>query len=352
MHIGVQALAAGANYLLIAPRQTLLKATKPVIAVCASRTGTGKSQTSRHIARVLRALGKRVVVVRHPMPYGDLAKQAVQRFATLADLDRYEVTIEEREDYEPHIEAGFVVYAGVDYEAILRQAEQEADLLIWDGGNNDWPFFAPDLWITVVDPQRADHALHYYPGELNVRMADVIVINKIDSATPEQIEMAQHVVKDLNPRAQVIEAASLVTVEMAERIRGQRVLVVEDGPTLTHGGMSYGAGWVAAQRAGAAIVDPRPYAVGTIATVFAQYPQIGPVLPAMGYGAAQIADLAATIRNVPADLLLIATPIDLRHLIELDKPAMRVRYDLQEMGEPTLATVLRQFLGNAATAQM
>lgn len=345
LHLGVQALAAGANYMLLAPQQTFLKSTKPVIAICASRTGTGKSQTSRRIAQILRTQGKRVVVVRHPMPYGDLAAQAVQRFATLADLDRHQVTIEEREDYEHHIEAGFVVYAGVDYELILRQAEAEADLIIWDGGNNDWPFFAPDLWITVVDPQRGDHALHYYPGELNVRMADVMVINKIDSATPEQLATTRQVLSELNPKAQVIQAASLVSVECAERIRGQRVLVVEDGPTLTHGGMSYGAGWVAAQRyETAAVVDPRPYAVGALAATFAQYPQIGSVLPAMGYSASQIADLAATIRAVPADLVLVATPIDLRHLIDLDKPALRVRYELAERGEPTLATVLHQFL--------
>lgn len=345
MHIGAQAMAAGAGYLWLSPRQTMLKAAVPVIAVCASRTGAGKSQTSRRIAQLLHGMNKRVVVVRHPMPYGDLRAQAVQRFAGLDDLDRYGVTIEEREDYEPHIQAGFVVYAGVDYERILRQAEQEAELIIWDGGNNDWPFFAPDLWITVVDPHRADHALHYYPGEINVRMADVIVINKIDTASFDQIETARRIARALNPPARFVDAASPVTVEEAASIRGKRVLVVEDGPTITHGEMPYGAGWVAATRNGAAeIVDPRPYATGALAATFAKYSQIGPVLPAMGYGAAQMADLAATIQAVPADLVLVATPIDLRRVIPLEKPALRVRYELQEIGEPTLMTVLRQFL--------
>jgi len=345
MHVGATAMAAGAGYLWLSPRQTMLKAKAPVIAVCASRTGAGKSQTSRRLAQILKTMQQRVVIVRHPMPYGDLAAQAVQRFATLDDLDRYQVTIEEREDYEPHIQAGFVVYAGVDYERILRQAEQEADILIWDGGNNDWPFFAPDLWLTVVDPHRADHALHYYPGEINVRMADVIVINKIDTASFEQIEATRRIARELNPTARVVDAASPVTVEDGEAIRGKRVLVVEDGPTITHGEMAYGAGWVAATRNGAAeIIDPRPYLASALTATFAQYPQIGPVLPAMGYGAAQIADLAATIAAVPADLVLVATPIDLRRVIALTKPAQRVRYELQEIGEPTLTTILRQFL--------
>jgi len=345
MQVGAKAMAAGAGYLWLSPRQTMLKARVPVIAVCASRTGAGKSQTSRRIAQILQTMQQRVVIVRHPMPYGDLAAQAVQRFATLDDLDRYQVTIEEREDYEPHIQAGFVVYAGVDYERILRQAEEEADLLIWDGGNNDWPFFAPDLWVTVVDPHRADHALHYYPGEINVRLADVIVINKIDTASFEQIEATRRIAHALNPTARIVDAASPVTVEDGEAIRGKRVLVVEDGPTITHGEMAYGAGWVAATRHGAAeIVDPRPYLAGALAGTFAQYPQIGPVLPAMGYGAAQIAALAATIAAVPADLVLVATPIDLRRVLTLTKPAQRVRYELQEIGEPTLTTILRQFL--------
>ena len=345
MHIGAKAMAAGAGYLWLSPRQTMLKAKVPVIAVCASRTGAGKSQTSRRLAQILKNMQQRVVIVRHPMPYGDLAAQAVQRFATLDDLDRYQVTIEEREDYEPHIQAGFVVYAGVDYERILRQAEEEADIIIWDGGNNDWPFFAPHLWLTVVDPHRADHALHYHPGEINVRMADVIVINKIDTASFEQIEATRRIAYALNPTARIVDAASPVTVEDGEAIRGKRVLVVEDGPTITHGEMAYGAGWVAATRHGAAaIVDPRPYLTGALAATFATYPQIGPVLPAMGYGAAQIADLAATIAAVPADLVLVATPIDLRRVLTLTKPAQRVRYELQEIGEPTLTTILRQFL--------
>lgn len=345
MQVGAKAMAAGAGYLWLSPRQTMLKARVPVIAVCASLTGAGKSQTNRRIAQILQTLQQRVIIVRHPMPYGDLAAQAVQRFATLDDLDRYQVTIEEREDYEPHIQAGFVVYAGVDYERILRQAEEEADILIWDGGNNDWPFFAPDLWVTVVDAHRADHALHYYSGEINVRLADVIVINKIDTVSFEQIEATRRIAHALNPNARVVDAASPVTVEDGEAIRGKRVLVVEDGPTITHGEMAYGAGWVAATRNGAAeIVDPRPYLTGALAATFAQYPQIGPVLPAMGYGAAQIADLAATIAAVPADLVLIATPIDLRRVIALTKPAQHVRYELQEIGEPTLTTILRQFL--------
>ncbi|MCE7979984.1 MAG: GTPase [Caldilinea sp. CFX5] len=345
MQVGARAMAAGAGYLWLSPRQTMLKARVPVIAVCASRTGAGKSQTSRRVAQILQARQQRVVIVRHPMPYGDLAAQAVQRFATLEDLDRYQVTIEEREDYEPHVQAGFVVYAGVDYERILRQAEEEADIIIWDGGNNDWPFFAPDLWLTVVDPHRADHALRYYPGEINVRMADVIVINKIDTASFEQVEATRRIAYALKPTARMVDAASPVTVEDGEAIRGKRVLVVEDGPTITHGEMAYGAGWVAATRHGAAeIVDPRPYATGALATTFANYPRIGPVLPAMGYGPAQIADLAATIAAVPADLVLVATPIDLRRVLTLSKPAQRVRYELQEIGEPTLTTILQQFL--------
>jgi predicted GTPase len=344
MRIGAQVMAAGANYLLLGPRQTMLPANVPVVAVCAARTGAGKSQTSRRVAKILRHLDKRVVVVRHPMPYGDLKAQAVQRFATLADLDRYQVTLEEREDYEPHLDAGFVVYAGVDYAAILRQAEAEADVLIWDGGNNDLPFFAPDLLITLIDPQRADHAKRYYPGEINLRLANVIVINKIDTASLEQVEAARQIAWELNPTAQIVEAASPILVEDGEQIRGKRVLVVEDGPTLTHGGMTYGAGWVAARRYGAAeVVDPRPYAVGALAATLQTYPHIGPVLPAMGYGAAQLADLAATIHNTPADLLLVATPVDLRRVIDMDKPALRIRYELQEIGEPTLESIIQRF---------
>jgi predicted GTPase len=352
MHLASRVMRAGASYLLPSPRRTMLKAQKPVVAVCAARTGVGKSQTSRRVAAILADMGKRVVVVRHPMPYGNLAEQAVQRFQVFADLDRHQVTIEEREEYEPHLAAGRVVYAGVDYERILRQAEQEADILIWDGGNNDLPFFKPDLHITLVDPHRPNHALRFHPGETNVRMADVILINKIDTAGFEEIERARQIALELNPGAISIDAVSPIFVESGDQVRGKRVLVVEDGPTLTHGGMSYGAGWVAARRYGAAeIVDPRPYAVGSIRSTYDAYPDTGPILPAMGYGSQQIADLAATIHNTPADLVLVATPIDLRRLlgngtsstIQLEKPALRVRYELQEIGEPTLADVLEKF---------
>ncbi|HBY95624.1 MAG TPA: GTPase, partial [Chloroflexi bacterium] len=313
----------------------------PVVAVGAARTGSGKSQTSRRVAAILRDLGKRVVVVRHPMPYGDLARQAVQRFANLEDLDRHEVTIEEREEYEPHLAAGTVVYAGVDYGRILQAVEEEAEIIIWDGGNNDFPFFRPDYVIVVVDPHRADHVARYHPGETNARMADVIVINKIDTAPPEGVAETRRLVAELNPQALVVDAASPIFVEQPEQIREQRVLVIEDGPTLTHGEMAYGAGVVAARRYGAAeMVDPRPYAVGSIRETFEKYPATGPVLPAMGYGPEQIADLQETIRRTPADLVIIATPVDLRRLITFETPAVRVRYELQEIGEPTLAQLL------------
>lgn len=345
MHLGSQAVAAGADYWLLGPRHTMLQAQIPVVSVCAVRTGSGKSQTSRRVAQILREAGKRTVVVRHPMPYGDLAKQAVQRFATVADLDKHNVTIEEREDYEPHLQAGSVVYAGVDYERILRQAEQEAEVLIWDGGNNDLPFYKPDLHIVVVDPHRADHALHYYPGEANLRMADVVVINKVDTANFEDVEQARRIALDLAPEAVIIEAASPILVDGWPQIRDRRVLVVEDGPTLTHGEMSYGAGWVAARRYGAAeIVDPHPHAVGSLAATFEKYPHMGPILPAMGYGERQLADLTATINRTPADLVLIATPFDLGGLIEIEKPALRVGYELQEIGSPTLVEALQPIL--------
>jgi predicted GTPase len=345
MRTSARAMAAGASFLLLGPQQTQLHSNRPVVAVCASRTGAGKSQTSRRVVHILRGLGLRVVAVRHPMPYGDLVAQAVQRFATLEDLDAHDVTIEEREEYEPHIAAGCVVYAGVDYERILRRAEAEADVVIWDGGNNDLPFFAPDLLVTVVDPHRADHATRYYPGEVNVRQADVIVVNKIDTAAFEQIEATRRIARELNPTAMLIDAASPIFVEGGAAIKGKRVLVIEDGPTLTHGEMAYGAGWVAARRYGAAeIVDPRPYAVGALAETFAKWPATGAVLPAMGYGAAQVRDLEQTIRNTPADVILVATPIDLRRLIEFDRPALRVRYELQEIGEPNLTQVLAAFV--------
>lgn len=351
MRTGIRAMNAGADFMLLGPDHTSLRSTKPIIAVCAARTGAGKSQTSRKIVGILRALGKRVVAVRHPMPYGDLAKQAVQRFAAMADMELHDVTIEEREEYEPHVAAGGVIYAGVDYERILRQAEQEADIIIWDGGNNDLPFYAPDLLVTVVDTLRPDHALHYYPGEINVRRAHVLVLNKVDTASLDQIELARRSSYQLNPSARVIDAASPITVENAALIHGKRVLVIEDGPTLTHGEMAYGAGWVAARRFGAAeIVDPRPFAVGALAQTYAKYPNTGAILPAMGYGAQQVADLEATIRATPHDVALIATPIDLRRLVTFDKPALRVGYDLQEIGSPTLEEVLLEFVREHAIA--
>jgi predicted GTPase len=340
MHLASRTLAAGADYLLLGPRHTALKSRVPVASVCAARTGSGKSQTSRRVAEMLGELGQRTVVVRHPMPYGDLARQAVQRFATYADLALHDVTIEEREEYEPHLAAGRIVYAGVDYERILRAAEAEADVVIWDGGNNDLPFYQPDLHIVVVDPHRADHSAHFHPGEANVRMADLVIINKVDTAKPEDIDRARATVTALNPRAQIVLAASPIRVDDPAQITGRRVLVLEDGPTLTHGGMSFGAGWVAARQHGAKeIVDPRPYAVGSIRETFERYPNTGAVLPAMGYGPTQVRELAETIARVPADIVLIGTPIDLRQLIPLDKPAMRVRYDLAEQGDGLLQAV-------------
>ncbi len=345
MHLGARATAAGASFLILGPRQTMLTSARPVVAVCATRTGSGKSQTSRRVAALLTEHGRRVAVVRHPMPYGDLARQAVQRFATYEDLDRHETTIEEREEYEPHLDAGRIVYAGVDYEAILRRAEEEVDLIVWDGGNNDFSFFRPDLLFVVMDPHRPDHALHYHPGETNARMADVIVINKVDTASFEDVLTTRRIAAELNPEATLIEAASPIFVEDGAQIRGKRVLVVEDGPTLTHGGMAFGAGWIAARRYGAAeIVDPRPFAVGSIGETYARYPTTGPVLPAMGYGKTQMEELAATITRSEADLVLVATPIDLRRVISFDKPALRARYELQEIGEPTLRDILDDFV--------
>jgi predicted GTPase len=342
MHVGSEAMAAGADYLLLGPRHTMIKSRVPVVAVCAVRTGSGKSQTSRRVAAILREAGKRVVVIRHPMPYGDLAKQAVQRFESYSDLEKHNVTIEEREEYEPHLQAGCVVFAGVDYGRILSEAEEEADIVIWDGGNNDTSFYQADHYITVVDPHRADHAARYFPGETNVRMADVIVVNKVGTAGFEEVETARQIAWKMNPGATFVEAASPIYVEDGAQMRGKRVLVVEDGPTLTHGEMPYGAGWVAARRYGAAeIIDPRPYAVGSIRETYEKYPTTGDVLPAMGYGEEQTNELAQTIENTPADLVLIASPIDLRKLIKINKPAQRVRYELQEIGEPTLADVLR-----------
>ena len=346
MHKASQALAAGADYRLIGPKQTMLKSTKPVVGVGAVRTGCGKSQTTRAVSDALRALGYTVAVVRHPMPYGDLAKQAVQRFAAYADLDRHEVTIEEREEYEPHIDRGVVVFAGVDYERILREAEKEADIVLWDGGNNDLPFFAPDLYFVIVDPHRPGHEQTYHPGEANLRMADVIVINKIDTASPEGVFRVRESIQALNPDATVIDAASPIFVDDPSAIRGKRVLVIEDGPTLTHGEMRYGAGVVAAQRFGAAeLVDPRPYAVRSIAETFEKYPTTGALLPAMGYGEQQQADLQETIERTPCDVVVVATPIDLSRVIAINKPYQRVRYELQELGRPTVAELLEAKFG-------
>jgi len=347
MHRASLALAAGADFRLMGVKSTMLKSSRPVVAICAVRTGSGKSQTSRRVCDILKKMGKRVVVVRHPMPYGDLRKQVCQRFATYEDLDRYECTIEEREDYEPHLDRGTVVYAGVDYEMILRQAEQEAEVIVWDGGNNDLPFYRPDLHIVVTDPHRAGHELRYHPGEANLRLADVVVINKIDTAQPENVDALRRNIRVTNPRATVIEAASPIFVEDPGAIRGKRVLVVEDGPTLTHGEMSYGAGTVAARRFGAAeLVDPRPYAVGSIAEAFEKYPQMGPLLPAVGYGKRQIEELEETINATPCDLVLVATPIDLRRVLKRIKhPMDRVRYEMQEIGRPTLEDVLAAKFG-------
>jgi predicted GTPase len=346
MHRASLALAAGADFRLLGPRATMLQSSKPVVAVCAVRTGCGKSQTTRAVASALAAQGKRVVAIRHPMPYGDLVAQAVQRFATYSDLDTQRTTIEEREEYEPHLDRGTIVYAGVDYEKILRQAELEADVILWDGGNNDFSFYKPDLLIVVADPHRPGHELAYHPGETNLRMADVVVINKVDTAKPEDIGRVRVNIYEANPDAQIIEAASPVFLDHPEHIRGKRVLVVEDGPTLTHGGMAYGAGVVAAQKFGAReIVDPRPYAVGSIKETFAKYPTTGAVLPAMGYGAQQIVELETTINAAPVDLVLIATPIDLRRVITIKHPSDRVRYELQEIGQPTLADLLKKKFG-------
>jgi predicted GTPase len=344
MHVGSRALAAGASYHLISPSHTMLASTKPVVAICAVRTGSGKSQTTRHVARLFRDNGRRVAVLRHPMPYGDLTAQAVQRFERYEDLDAADATIEEREEYEPHLAEGNLVFAGIDYERILRAAEAEADVVLWDGGNNDTPFIRPDLHIVVVDPHRPGHELRYHPGETNLRMADVCVVNKIDSASQEGIDAVLDSIHENAPNARVVLAASPFEVEGdAEEIRGKRVLAVEDGPTLTHGEMTYGAAVLAAKQHGAAeLIDPRRCAVGSIAETFEQYPNVGTLLPAMGYGRKQMEDLRATIHRCDAELVLIGTPIDLRRLIDLDKPALRVTYRLQEVGEPTLEDVLAE----------
>jgi predicted GTPase len=323
----------------------MLKSTKPVIAVGAVRTGCGKSQTSRRIIEVLMDHGIRVVAIRHPMPYGNLVAQKVQRFATIEDLHKHNCTIEEMEEYEPHVIRGNVIYAGVDYEAILREAEKEADVILWDGGNNDFPFYKPDLMVTVVDPHRPGHELNYYPGEVTLRMADIVVINKIDSAGPEGIQTVRENIAKINPNAKVIDGASPLTVDKPGLIKGKRVLVVEDGPTLTHGHMKIGAGTVAAKKYGAAeLVDPRPFVIGRLAETFAIYPNIGTLLPAMGYGGQQVADLEATINNTECDAVVIATPIDLQRVVKINKPTVKVEYNLQEIGAPTFCSLVCDFL--------
>ncbi len=335
--------AAGANFMLLGPRDTMVKSTKPVIAVGAIRTGCGKSQTSRRIIEILMEQGLKVVAIRHPMPYGDLVKQKVQRFATYADLKKHKCTIEEIEEYEPHIARGGIIYAGVDYEAILREAEKEADVILWDGGNNDFSFYKSDVTFTVVDPHRPGHEMYYYPGNTSLRMADAVIINKIDSADSDDILDVIDNIQEVNPDATIIEGASPVTVEKPNLIRGKRVLVVEDGPTLTHGEMQYGAGTVAAQKLGAKeIVDPRPYTVKSITATFEKYPNIGVLLPAMGYGKAQMKDLETTINKTKCDSVVIGTPIDLGRYIKINKPHTRVKYDLQEIGAITVETVLRE----------
>jgi predicted GTPase len=342
MHKASMVMAAGADFRLMGTRATQIKSSKPVVSVCAVRTGAGKSQTTRRVSLILREMGYKVAAIRHPMPYGNLVEQAVQRFAEYADLDKHQCTIEEREEYEPHLDNGIIVYAGVDYEAILRQAEQEVDIILWDGGNNDFPFYVSDFQIVVADPHRPGHEMTYHPGETNIRAADVFVINKVDTAASDNVIKVRENLAAANPNALIIEAASPLFVDDPGAIRGKRVLVIEDGPTLTHGEMAYGAGWVAARRFGAAeIVDPRPFAVGSILETYQKYPKTGPILPAMGYGDEMTRDLEQTIANSDVDLVLIGTPIDLNRVLKIDKPNQRVRYELQEIGQPTLADLLK-----------
>jgi predicted GTPase len=341
MHKASLTLAAGADFRLMGLKNTQLKSTKPVVSICAVRTGAGKSQTTRRVSLILREMGYKVAAIRHPMPYGDIVKQAVQRFADYSDLDKNQCTIEEREEYEPHLDNGIIVYAGVDYERILRQAEQEVDIILWDGGNNDIPFYVSDFQIVIADPHRPGHEMTYHPGETNARMADVFVINKVDTASAEGVIAVRENLRSINPDALIIEAASPLFVDDPLAIHGKRVLVVEDGPTLTHGEMAYGAGWVAARRYGAdQIVDPRPYAVGSIRETFAKYPTTGKVLPAMGYGDKQTKELEDTINQMDVDLVIIGTPIDLSRVVNINKPTQRVRYELQEIGKPTLEDLL------------
>ncbi len=351
MHAASRVLATGADFSLLGPRRTMVASTRPVVATGATRTGAGKSQTTRYLARLIEEAGLTAVVIRHPMPYGDLVAQRCERFATYADLDRYETTIEEREEYEPHLDAGRIVYAGVDYEDILRSAEAETDVVVWDGGNNDFPFYKPDLFVVVADPLRAGHERRFHPGETNIRMADVVVVNKVDSADPEQVAMIVAGIAEMNPRAAIVKARSALTLEGGD-IAGRSVVVVEDGPTLTHGGMTFGAGIVAADRFGASeIVDPRPYATGELKATLERYPDLDRLLPAMGYGDGQIRELEAALNAAPADVVLAATPIDLTRILHLDKPVVRVRYELEEVEGPSLRELLAPIVERARAAR-
>ncbi len=348
MNKASQVIAWGASFGLCSATRTMVASSKPVIAITAVRTGVGKSQTTRYVSRMLKAMGRKVVAIRHPMPYGDLVKQACQRFETYEDLDRHQCTIEEREEYEPHIDNGFVVYAGVDYERILREAEKEADVILWDGGNNDTPFYVPDLHITLVDPHRAGHELSYYPGETNLRMAHLLIVNKVDTADPVKVELVLDNCRTANPKARTIKCRSVITLEQPELVTGKRALVVEDGPTLTHGGMTYGAGWFAARQAGAAeIVDPRPYAVGTIKDTYAKYPNAAAILPAMGYGDDQVRELEATINATPADVVVEGTPIQLSRILKANKPIANVTYELEEVEPGVIEAMVRATLERA-----
>ena len=345
MHKASVALANGADFRLMGPKTTMLKAKVPLVSVCAVRTGSGKSQTSRQVAKILRRKGLKVVVIRHPMPYGDLREQICERFASYEDLDKYKCTIEEREEYEPHIDNGIIVYAGVDYGEILREAEKEADVIVWDGGNNDLPFYKSDLHIVVADPHRAGNELTYYPGETNLRMANVVIINKVDTADPKNVEAVKENIRMVNPNAKILEAASPITADRPELIKEKKVLVIEDGPTLTHGNMPYGAGAIISKKLGASeIVDPRPYAVGSIKETYKKYTHLGAILPAVGYGERQIAELKETIDKTPCDTVVIGTPIDLRRVMTIDKPTVRVKYELKVLGPTTLELILEEFL--------
>ncbi len=352
MHKASTVLANGPDFRLMGPKATMLKAEVPVVSVCAVRTGAGKSQTSRQVAKILKGMGLNVAAVRHPMPYGDLAKQIWERFASYEDLDKYECTIEEREEYEPHIDNGIIVYAGVDYEKILREAEKEADVIVWDGGNNDMSFYKPDLNIVIADPHRAGHEMTYYPGETNLRMADVVIVNKVDTADTEKIAQVKENIRMANPQALVLDAASPITADNPDLIKGKRVLVIEDGPTITHGSMPYGAGTIFAKKAGAsAIVDPRPYAVGSIKQAYTKFVHLGAVLPALGYSGKQVAELKETIDLTPCDVVVIGTPIDLRRVIAISKPSIRVRYDLNVLGPVSLEHILDDFVKRSVKKQ-